>query len=70
MIPELVNASALTPADNKWGGTVTDMTISIKSTKLDIIKEFISDIIEYDEDGDTGLTVMDQKWLLLLLRNS
>ena len=70
LIPTVVDTTATTPSSGKWGGTVSDMTKEIASTDLSTIKEFVADILTYDEDGDQGLARMDQKWLLLLLRGS
>ena len=52
LIPTVVNTAATTPSSGKWGGPVTDITKEITSTDLLTIKEFVANILTYDEDGD------------------
>ena len=69
IIPSIVDDTK-NPNDGKWGGSTKNLCKEVMSVDMETIKEFVKDIIECDKPGDAGLSRMDQKWLLLLLRKS
>jgi len=68
-IPSIVDDTK-DPHDGKWGGTPTNLCKKVMAVDMETIKAYVKDILECDKGGDEGLGRMDQKWLLLLLRNS
>lgn len=68
-IPSIVDETK-EPHDGKWGGTPINLCKKVMAVDMETIKAYVKDILECDKEGDAGLGCMDQKWLLLLLRNS